>query len=76
MGIRDRMEAAREAAVDKIIGDLPSHGFKFIEVASWRDAERVTQEMSLRGWRLHTIRDGARGEIDLGYRLVFEKVVV
>lgn len=71
-----RMADAKENRIPNAFGDsLDGWAYATVEVLSWKDVAPFCIYAAGRGYRLHTLRDGARGTgVDIGYRLVFEKV--
>lgn len=70
-------EAADDKVTKAMAAILPEDDYHTIEVATWGDVKRFCNAMSRHGWRLHTIRDGLRGNgPDMGYRLLFERKVL
>jgi hypothetical protein len=69
MGFGDKVREKRtESAAVKV------DSYAAMEVASWGDVTLMCNEAAKKGWRLHSLRDGLRGNgIDLGYRLLFER---
>ena len=74
---KQRMQDAADDRVAKQMeGIRPDDEYHTIEVATWGDVKRFCNAMARAGWRLHTIRDGLRGNnIDMGYRLLFERSI-
>jgi hypothetical protein len=73
--VREKRTESAAVKVDKMLSHTgPEDSYAAMEVASWGDVTLMCNEAAKKGWRLHSLRDGLRGNgIDLGYRLLFER---
>lgn len=79
MGFGDKMREKQAEGADNIVAkamDKMMEGDVYFTIvtAFWNDVPKLANAAARRGWRLHTIRDGLRGDgADMGYRLLFER---
>ena len=67
----DEAMEKQEARHEQVPADEQYH---CIEVLSWKQVEKELNYWAANGWKMVALRDGMRGQMDMGYRIVLERL--
>lgn len=67
----EEITAAKEARHEDIAAD---QRYLCIEVLTWKQVQAELNYWAQHGWRMAALRDGARNNMEMGYRIVLERI--